>query len=294
MILVVGASGDLGGLIARTLLDDGQPVRILVRDGSSFDALVAAGAEAVTGDLKDPETLNAACAGADAIVTTANSIGRGGEDTIESVDRIGNRNLVDAAVRRDVRRFVFVSSLGAEAHSPSPFLQAKGETEQRLRDSAMAWTILQPNVFMDILIPALVGYPALNNQPVTLVGEGRRRHSLVARRDVAAYAAAALARQDAEGQTLLIAGPEAISWRDIVATFERELGRELVIRSVAPGEPVVGLPEMASQLLAALDTYDSPLDITELTDSYAVTPTTVADFVRDFVTASPAAAQPNA
>lgn len=293
MILVVGASGDLGGLIARMLLDEGQPVRILVRDGSSYDTLVAAGAEAVSGDLKEPDTLNAACDGADAIVTTANSIGRGGEDTIESVDRIGNRNLVNAAVTANVRRFVLISALGADAHSPSPFLQAKGETEQRLRDSAIAWTILQPNVFMDILIPALVGYPALNNQPVTLVGEGHRRHSFVARRDVAAYAAAALGRQDAEGQTLLIAGPEAISWRDIVATFERVLDRDLTVRTIAPGEPVAGLPEMGSQLLAALDTYDSPLDITELADTYDVTPTTVTDFVRDFVAASPAAAQPN-
>jgi uncharacterized protein YbjT (DUF2867 family) len=294
MILVVGATGQLGGLIARRLLDEGPPVRILVRTGSSYDALVAAGAEAVTGDLKDRDTLGAACAGAHAIVTTANSIARGGEDTIESVDRVGNRNLIDAAVAAGVRRFVFISSLGADAQSPSPFLRAKGETEEHLRDSGMAWTVLQPNVFMDILIPALVGCPALANQPVTLVGDGRRRHSFVARHDVAAYAVAALGRQDAAGQTLVIAGPEPVSWRDIVAAFARELGRDLPVHTIAPGEPVPGLPDMATPVLAALDTYDSPLDITELADTYGVTPTTLADFVRDFISASQAAAHQKA
>ncbi|HEV2769767.1 MAG TPA: SDR family oxidoreductase [Solirubrobacteraceae bacterium] len=294
MILVVGATGQLGGLIARMLLDRRQPVRILVRNGSSCDALAAAGAEAVTGDLKDPDSLAAACAGADAIVTTANSIGRGGEDTIESVDRVGNRNLVDASVAAGVNRYVLISSLGADAQSPSPFLRAKGETEERLRDSGMAWTVLQPNVFMDILIPALVGYPTLANQPVTLVGEARRRHSFVARRDVAAYAVAALGRQEAEGQTLPIAGPEPVTWRDIVATFERELGRDLPVHTIAPGESVPGLPEMASQLLATLETYDSPLDITEIADTYGVRPTTLADFVRDLIAADRVAARQNA
>ncbi len=294
MILVVGATGQLGGSIARMLLDEGQRVRILVRDGSSYDTLVAAGAEAVTGDLKDPDTLGAACAGVDAIITTANSIGRGGEDTIESVDRVGNRNLVEASVAAGVPRFVLISSLGADAQSPSPFLRAKGETEEHLRDSGMAWTVLQPNVFMDILIPALVGHPALTNQPITLVGEGRRRHSFVARRDVAAYAVAALGGREAEGQTLLIAGPEPVSWRDIVARFEHQLGRDLPVRSITPGEPVPGLPEMASQLLAALDAYDSPIDITELADTYGVTPTTVADFISEFIAASAATAREGA
>ena len=62
MILVVGATGQLGSHIARMLLDRGQPVRALVRR-TSGDAAVPAGAEPVSGDLKDPESLAAACRG---------------------------------------------------------------------------------------------------------------------------------------------------------------------------------------------------------------------------------------
>jgi len=137
MILVVGATGQLGGLIARMLLGQGKPVRVLVRDGSSYDELVTAGAQAVTGDLKDPDSLRAACAGVDAVVSTANSTARGGADTVETVDRAGNRNLIDAAAAAGVRHFVFVSAIGARPEHPTPLLRAKGEAERRLRGSGM-------------------------------------------------------------------------------------------------------------------------------------------------------------
>ncbi len=286
MILVVGATGDLGGMIARTLLDRGHRVRILVRSGSPHEGLLSAGAEQVPGDLKDRGSLAAACSGVDAVVTTANSMGRGGADTIESVDRAGNRDLVDAAAAAGVERFVFVSAFGAGPDHPLPFLQAKGETEQRIRDSGMAWTVLQPNGFMDKLVGPVVGGPVVSGRPVVLVGEGRRRHSLIAMRDVAAYAVAALGHPEAAGRTLLLGGPEALSWRDVVAAFERQVGREVPVQTVPMGEQVPGLPGVISQLLAAFETYDSPIDMSEPADTFGVAPTSVEDFARDFLAAS--------
>ena len=63
MILVVGATGTVGGMIARGLLEQGRDVRIPVRPGSNYRPLVDAGAEPVVGDLKDPPSLVPACAG---------------------------------------------------------------------------------------------------------------------------------------------------------------------------------------------------------------------------------------
>lgn len=282
MILVVGATGHLGGLIVRSLLDHGKSVRILVRTGSSYEHLVAAGAQPVAGDLKDEESLSACCTGVEAIVSTANSALREGDDTVESVDRQGNRSLIEAATAAGVGHFVFTSVLGASPDNPVPFIRAKGETEERLRDSGMSWTVLQPDAYMDTWFPIVVGGPALAGQPVTLVGEGRRRHSFVAMRDVAAYVLAAL-DQEAKGQTLLIGGPEPVSWRDVIAAFNRELGREVPVRSVQPGQPVPGLPDVVAQLLAMMETYDSPIDSSELAGTYGVTQTPLAEFVRDFL-----------
>lgn len=283
MILVVGATGQLGGLITRELLHQGTSVRVLVRIGSTYDGLVTAGAEAVIGDLKDLDSVRAACRGVDAVITTANAIGRTGEDNLESVDHLGNANLVDAAAAEGVRQFVFISALGADAEHPMPLLRAKGLTEQRARSSGMAWTVLQPNFYMDTWIPPVVGGPALAGQPVTLVGDGRRQHSMVAMRDVASYAVAALDHPEARGQTLPIGGPQPVTWREVVAAFERELGRDLPVQTIAPGESIPGLPDIVSELAAAIAGYDSPLDMTGLAMTYGVVPTPLAEFVHHFV-----------
>lgn len=135
---------------------------------------------------------------------------------------------------------------------------------------------------MDTWFPMVVGGPALAGQSVTLVGEGRRRHAFVAMRDVAEYALATL-DQEANGLTLLIGGPKPVSWWDVIAAFNQELGYEIPVRTVEPGEPVPGLPDVVAQLLAAMETYDSPIDSSGLASTYGVTPTSVADFVRGFV-----------
>jgi uncharacterized protein YbjT (DUF2867 family) len=287
MILCVGATGLLGGAIATRLLGEGRSVRALVRSGSNYEALVRAGAQAAMGDLKDPESVRAACRDIEAVITTANAIGRTGEDNLESVDHLGNRNLIEAAAAEGVRHFVFISALGADADHPMPLLRAKGLTEQRLRASGMAWTVLQPNFYMDLWIPMIVGGPALAGQPVTLVGDGLRRHSMVAVRDVASYAVAALDhREQALGRTLLIGGPEPITWRAVLATFERVLGHELVVQTVAAGERIPNVPDFVSELAAALASYDSPLDMTELARTFGVTQMTLLDFIHGFVTAA--------
>ncbi len=84
----------------------------------------------------------------------------------------------------------------------------------------------------------------------------------------------------------MIGGPRALAWRDIVEVFEHELGRPVGLRTVPPGQPVPGLPDFVAQLLAVLDTYDSPIDISHLTSAYDVTPTSIADFTRDYVAAN--------
>jgi uncharacterized protein YbjT (DUF2867 family) len=280
VILVVGATGFMGGLIAHRLLEQGQRVRALVRGGPADAGLESAGVELVHGDLKDPGSLRTACTGVEAVVTTANSAQRGGADTAETVDRRGNIDLIDAAVESGVERFVFVSTLGADAGSPDAFIRGKGEAEEHLRGTRLAWTILEPNALMDIWIPAVIG-PALAGQAVTLVGEGRRRHSMVAVRDVAAYAVAALDPAREAGRTLAIGGPEPVSWRDVVALAAQELGREVPVRSVAPGEPVPGLPEVMSGLLGFMDTYDSPIDMADVARLYGVTPTPARTIVRE-------------
>src|SRR3954468_10707887 len=106
MVLVVGATGLVGSAVCQKLAERGEKVRALVRATSSPERLAglrASGAELVTGDLKDPGSLAAACRGVAAVISTAPStLSRQPGDSIESVDGAGQLNLIDAAKAANV------------------------------------------------------------------------------------------------------------------------------------------------------------------------------------------------
>lgn len=292
MILLVGATGQLGGRIGHRLLAQGKEVRILVRHNSpseelakqglatSAHSLIEAGAQTVYGDLKDPASLVEAVADVEAIITTANSVQRGGEDNIQSVDLEGNRHLIDAARSANVQQFVFVSALGADADSPQPLFRAKGRTESYLVDSGLSYTILVPEASMDVWTGLVVGIPLQAGWPVTLVGEGQRRHSYVAMDDVAAFATAVVGHGTARNRRVIIGGPEPLSWCDIVATFERVLGRSIPVHFVAPGQPIPGIPASLHPVLWGMETFDTVLDSSEAAHTFGVRQTTLEAFLR--------------
>jgi uncharacterized protein YbjT (DUF2867 family) len=281
MILVVGGTGSLGGRVATGLLRAGEDVRVLVRPGSAYGRLADAGAEVVFGDLREPDTLAVACDGVDVVVTTANSAKSGSDDALEAVDRVGNRALIDAAREASVARFIFVSALGADPESPVPFLRAKGETEAYLRSSGLEHTIICPNIFMDTWFPTLVEGPLAAEQPVSLVGEASRRHSFVAEEDVARFILAAVRHPAARNTTVVVGGPDPLSWRDVVRIYEDATGRSIQLRFVAPGEVLPGLPEIVAQLAAGFETYDSPIPMDEACATFDIRLTPATRFVRD-------------
>ncbi len=286
MILIVGATGQLGGLIAHRLREQGPDVRGLVRDGSDYSGLVAMGVEPSVGDLKDRASLDRAMQGVETVITTANSAARGGSDTVDSVEIAGNRSLIDAARDAGVKHFVFTSAMGASVDSPVPFLKGKAAAEEHLEHSGMTYTILSPNIFMEVWFGMILGLPLQTGGPVTIVGEGNRRHSFVSMQDVASFAVASVDNPAARNRQIFIGGPEPLSWNDVITRASKVLGRTLSVRRISPGEPLPGLPDVVAGLLAGMDTYDSPVDMTETAATFNVT-LTPADKVLAGILAAP-------
>jgi len=300
MILVVGATGVVGDMIAQGLVEQGKEVRVLVRRDSpssqlaqqgfatSAETLIETGAQPVHGDLRDRASLDAALENVETVVTTANSAMCGGADSLQSVDLEGNRNLIEAARDAGVDHFTFVSLLGADPDHPDPFMQAKGQSEASLRESGMGYTILAPTAFMEVWPAMVVGLPALQGRTVTLVGEGSRRHSFVSNRNVAAFAVAAVDQPAALNRHLAIGGPEALTWREVVATYERVLERSIPVEYVAMGEPVPDLPDPMPEMLEGMETYDSVVEMEETSRTFGVPLTMLETFVREQVASQPA------
>ena len=235
MNLVVGATGLVGGQICRLLVERGERVRGLVRpssDPARVEELQALGIETVPGDLKDPASLRAACAGV----------------SIETVDRQGQFSLVAAAESAGVARFVFVSF--PEMEPDSPLQRAKREVEGRLRSSAMTATILQPTYFTEIWLSPAVGFDAANAQ-AQIFGAGDNRLSWISLRDVARAAVEA----PAEDAVIELGGPEALSQLEVVEIFEQETGRSFALQHV-PAEALeaqaAGAADPLEQSFAAL------------------------------------------
>ncbi len=227
--LVVGATGMVGGAICRRLIANGVPVRALVRTTSAPEkilALQAAGVETVVGDLRDRPSLAHACAGVDAVVTTASSMPFAyvpGENDIRRVDWDGEANLINAAKAASVKHFVY-TSFSSHIDLDFPLRNAKRAVEKHLKDSGLSYTILRPSYFMEVWLSPAVGFDAANAK-VAIYGDGTRPISWIAVDDVAALAVASLSQAGARNKTLELGGPEALTPLQVVTTFEALSGR---------------------------------------------------------------------
>jgi uncharacterized protein YbjT (DUF2867 family) len=230
-----------------------------------------------------------ACQGVGTVITTATVARRNGEDTIESVDVAGYRKLIDAARDARVANFIYVSARGADESSPSPLMRAKAATEAYLRDSGLGYTILEPDMFMDVWVTEVVERPIRAALPVTLVGEGKRKHAFIAASDVAAFALVAIDRSEALRQTLRLGGPRSISWRDVVGAYGAALGRPVQFNRVSLGTPIPGLNEFMSRMLTAAEAFDSTVAMDDLARMYGVRLTSIEEFARRSIAAWSAA-----
>jgi uncharacterized protein YbjT (DUF2867 family) len=256
MILVVGSSGFLGGLITQRLLEQGQSVRILRRRNPVYQTLIEAGAESVWGDLKDRSSLDTACQGVDIVITTANAASRGGDDTFENVDLHGTLALIDAAKANGVKQFIYVSAYGSNPESPNPLLKAKAQCEYALHESGLTYTILKPHIFIEVWVGTVIGIPLKVGEPITLVEQGSKRHSFVSVSDIAAVAIATVDNPLAFNQDIDIGGSTSVSWTELVNMVSRIVERSLTIRYVKIGEPVPLISDVMAQLLYATETYE--------------------------------------
>lgn len=271
MILIVGSTGHVGSMIARRLLAEGHPVRILVHPDSDYDDLTRAGCEPSLGDIKFPQSFGPAFRGVDTVITTASATEPA--DTMDSFQRLdleGNRNLIDAAHAAGTRQFVFVSALGADLEHPDPFFRAKGRTEAYLRVSGMPYTILAATPLLELWVERLVERPMRARHPVSVVGSGTRRHSLISRADLAAIAAAVVGHPAALNETLAVGGPDVISWLDVVARLGEVMGRDLPVKHYDPGTPLPELSEELSRIAANFQAFDYTVDMTSITETFGV------------------------
>jgi uncharacterized protein YbjT (DUF2867 family) len=300
MILVVGASGRLGGSIARHLLSSGERVRVMTRTPAKLENLKALGAEVVGGDMRDPASLKCACQGTEQVISTAHAGEGKGTNVPRSVDEAGNRHLIDAAKAAGLRHFVFISTHGARPDSPVDLFRLKYQSEAYLRASGVSFTFLRPTHLMDSWVD-LFGQSILKKHEATIFGRGTNPVNFVAIDDVARLVVLVLKQPEAHNGIVEIGGPENLTFQQVVEVFERVLHLHVKVRHLSvPALRTIQLlvrpfnPVLSRQLGMAilLDTDKQSCDMTETLKAFPLQLTRLEEFIR--MRYAPSASQPSA
>lgn len=289
MILVVGATGTLGRKVVRTLLASGEPVRAMTRVLAKVDELKSLGAIPIRGNLADPESLEFAVRGARVVIASAHSILGRGHESSDIVDDVGHRSLIDFAKAAGVEHFIYTSAFHASNDHPIDFWRSKARVERHLKDSGLTYTIVRPTAFMDMHAYELIGKSVIAGKRAMLTGKGSNLRNFVASEDVAKVVVGALRVPSLRGETIEVGGPENLSSRDVVSTFEKVSGRKAKVghvpirmlrvmsRAVRPVHPGIS---RIMKLAVVSETTDQTFDPAVMRARIPVTLTTLENWAK--------------
>ncbi|SEP52609.1 NAD(P)H-binding protein [Amycolatopsis saalfeldensis] len=240
MLLVTGATGDIGGHLVHALADAGAGVRALTRDPARAAGLPPR-AERVVGDLGEPSTLPAVFAGIERFFLLTPGMGTANV-----------ANALAAAREAGVRHVVHLSSDNVLLADPMPLMAGwHHEREELVRASGIPWTILRPAGFMSNALQwrdsVCEGY--------VLDPSGPGRYAPIDTADIAAVAAVVLTSDGHEGKEYVLTGGELMTCADQVKILGDVLGREIEVRQAGSPEEVVrarfasGAPKMLAEAL---------------------------------------------
>ncbi|MFE5588457.1 NAD(P)H-binding protein [Kitasatospora sp. NPDC056531] len=230
MIVVTGATGTVGSKVVVGLRERGQAVRALVRAGSEGPAEWDEAVERVAADFADPDSLDAALAGADTVYLLV---------AVHPEMAAHERNVVDAAVRTGRRpRIVLHAAAGVEYRPEGVrFVGAHVAGLDHLKASGLPWTVLGPNGFYQNFL----GMAEPVKAGTLAVPGGEAAVSYVDARDVAAAAVEVLATDGHEGAIYTLTGPAGLTHGELAEQLAAVAGRPVSYSALAPEQALAGM-----------------------------------------------------
>jgi uncharacterized protein YbjT (DUF2867 family) len=245
VLLVIGATGNVGSRLVHELAATGAPTRALVRRREAAAELDELGVDLVIGTFEDAESLRRAADGVERVYLVSPP---GVDGMIEQ-----QLAVVEAARAEGVQHIVKQSSIAADEDTDASIVAAHRRIEEAIERSGMSWTHLRPHWFMQNEL----------GQAATIAADGVfyapdvTEISMIDAADVASVAARILTSDGHEGKAYLLTGPEALSYAEVAEVYSRILGRDVRWQQVSleeardsmreagmPEELAVGFPEI--------------------------------------------------
>lgn len=232
-ILLLGATGYVGGRLAPRLIERGHAVRCLARDPRKLLGKTwAANAEILAGDLGDPESLRRACTGVEIVIYLVHAMSAG-EGSFASLDRRFAQNLIAAADRSNVRRVVYLGALGKKESDQSRHLGSRHEVADILRSGKAKLTEFRAAVVIGSGSASFeMIHHLVNRLPVMICPRWvYTRTQPIAISDVLSYLVESVENEAGSGRSFDIGSPQVYSYRDMMLAVARALGlRRLLLQ----------------------------------------------------------------
>ena len=217
-IAVTGATGFVGREVVKQARAEGYPVRAIVRDPKPAERWAEQnGVELFHGNVIYAPSLEGAFAGVKCVIHLVGIIHARKENTFERVHTEATRNVLEAAKKAGVMRYLHMSALGTRTDGRSRYHQTKWAAEELVRKSGLAWTIFRPSLIYgpgDISINVLS--KIVRRLPfVPVLGHGHSKIQPVSVENVAKCFVAAIRHDDAVGKTYDLCGPAAFTWNEL-------------------------------------------------------------------------------
>lgn len=249
-IAITGASGQLGRLVADQLLDTVDPseVVLLTRDPAKLADYAERGAEVRAADFGAPGDLADAFAGVERVLLISTDVVGARVE--------GHRAAIAAAAKAGVRHIAYTSVPEPTPDNPAGVVPDHAATEDALRESGLAWTMLRNNLYADMQVDS-VAQAAASGQLVTNIGDGGAAY--VTRADCAAVAVGVLTGEGHEGKAYDVTGPQAYTATDLAGLANQQSGKPVEVVQVddeayTAGLVSAGLPDFVAPLLTSFGT----------------------------------------
>jgi uncharacterized protein YbjT (DUF2867 family) len=296
MILITGATGYIGSHLAARLAAQGQRPRCLVRDTRrAANILPTDKVELVQGDTTRPDSLIAAVQGVDAIVhasfiTADKKESLGNYYEVTNVQ--GTANLIKAAKDAGVTRMIEISGLGTKPDKPGSYMQGRYMAEKMLKDSGLAWTIIQPSVLFGKNAPFITGLANLiRTAPIVpLIGGGKVKFQPIYVEDVVTVIVKVLEEPErTANHTYTIGGPAYYTFTQVIDELLHAM-HKIRVKAPAPTRLVgVGAAVMEAVLpkppltkaAMTLFSFDNITDLNSVERDFGFTPMSFSAYLQE-------------
>lgn len=296
-IFLTGATGFVGSHLLQRLLAEGNSVCALVRNPQKASLSSHPNLELMQGDVIEGTGLDEAMRGCEAVIHLVGIIVESGSVTFERVHHLGTRNVVEAAKRSKITRFIQMSALGVRADGVSEYQTTKWKAEEAVRQSGIPWCILRPSLifgpgdgFVTQMLNVMRKAPLLRPVP----GDGKPRFRPIFIDDVTACFARSLTTSAATNQTIELGGAEELSLNEVLAEIAQCAGirkpavhvpMSIMMMAAAVAQTVLSQPPVTLGQLRMLK-EGSACDIEPMKRIFGLTPIGFRNGLRSYLYSS--------